>query len=90
MNALQKYREEVRLGLRPPPVRKKGKPPEFVVETSKHRHGISDKFHITIFKANGTIVVREHKRRKAYVIDIGEWYMGALRKEAGIRHRRGR
>lgn len=90
MNALQKFREEVRLGLRPPPVRKKGKPPTFIVETSKHRHGIADKFHVTIYKQNGTITVREHKRRKTLAIDVGEWYLDALRRAAGITRRKGR
>ncbi len=89
-NPLAKFREEVRLGLRPKPVRKKGQPPKFTIESSKHRHGIADRFIITIFKQNGTITVREHGRRKTLAIDIGEWYLDALRREAGITKRRKR
>lgn len=90
MNPLQKFREEVRLGLRPAPVRKKGRPPKFTVTSSKHRHGIADTFVVTLFKQNGTITVRESGRRKTLAIDVGEWYLDALRREAGITKRRKR
>lgn len=89
MNALEKFREDVRLGLRLAPVRKKGQPPKFTVQSSKHRHGIADTFVVTVFKQNGTITVRESGRRKTLAIDVGEWYLDALRREAGIK-RRGR